>query len=64
MTDVVDEAARSRMMSVIRGKDTKPEMIIRRALHAKGLRYRIYEPTLPGNPDLIIPRYRVVLFAN
>jgi DNA mismatch endonuclease (patch repair protein) len=64
VTDVVDAATRSRMMSGIRGKDTKPEMLIRRALHARGLRYRLHVPALPGKPDLVFPRYRAVLFVN
>lgn len=64
MVDVVDAATRSRMMSGIRGKDTKPEMLIRRALHARGLRYRLHDPALPGKPDLVFPRYRAVLFVN
>jgi len=64
MADVVDAATRSRMMSGIRGKDTKPEMLIRRALHGKGLRYRLHDPALPGKPDLVFPRYRAVLFVN
>ncbi|MDD2918648.1 very short patch repair endonuclease [Rhodoferax sp.] len=64
MADVVDAATRSRMMAAIRGKDTKPEMLIRRALHARGLRYRLHDPALPGKPDLVFPRYRAVLFVN
>lgn len=48
-------------MSGIRGVDTKPEMIVRKGLHAKGLRYRLYEKRLPGRPDLYFPRYKAVI---
>lgn len=64
MTDVVDAATRSRMMAGIKGKNTKPEMLIRRELHATGLRYRLHDTALPGKPDLVFPRYRAVLFIN
>lgn len=52
------------MMSGIRGKNTKPEMLIRRALHARGFRYRIHCNDLPGNPDLCFPKYRAVIFVH
>ena len=64
MADVVDAATRSRMMSGIRGKNTKPELIIRKALHARGFRYRIHCKDLPGNPDLCLPKYRAVIFVH
>ncbi len=64
MADVVDPATRSRMMSGIRGKDTKPEMLIRRALHARGFRYRLHCKDLPGKPDLCLPKYRAVIFVH
>ena len=64
MTDVVDRATRSRMMSGIRGKDTKPEVLIRKALFARGFRYRLHYKGLPGRPDLVFPKYRTVLFIN
>lgn len=51
-------------MAAIRGADTKPEMLVRRALHARGFRYRLHDRRLPGRPDLIFPRYRAVLFIN
>ena len=50
MTDVVDKATRSRMMAGIRGKNTKPEMIVRKALHARGFRFRLHVKDLPGKP--------------
>ncbi|SCX59256.1 very short patch repair endonuclease [Variovorax sp. EL159] len=50
--DIVDSATRSRMMSGIRGRDTKIEMVVRKALHARGLRYRLNNRSLPGRPDI------------
>lgn len=64
MTDIVDRQTRSRMMSAIKGKDTRPEMRVRAYLHAAGLRYRIHDRKLPGKPDLVFPTHRVVLFVN
>ena len=63
MVDVVDKATRSRMMSGIRGRDTKPEMIVRSHLHRLGLRFRL-ESSLPGKPDLIFPKYKAVVFVH
>jgi len=51
-------------MSAIRGRDTKPEMIVRRFLHARGMRFRLYRRDLPGRPDLIFPKYRVAVFVH
>lgn len=64
MPDVVDAATRSRMMSGIRGKNTKPEMMLRQGLHARGLRYRLHVRDLPGSPDLVFPARKAVLFAH
>jgi DNA mismatch endonuclease (patch repair protein) len=64
LADVVDPATRSRMMSGIRGKNTRPEMMIRKALHARGFRYRVHCKDLPGNPDLCLPKYRAVIFVH
>ncbi len=64
MTDVVDKATRSRMMSGIRSKDTKPELFVRRALHAQGFRYRLGGSGLPGRPDLVFPSRKVVVFIH
>lgn len=64
MVDVVDAATRSRMMAGIRGRDTKPEIELRRALHALGLRYRLHGKRLPGKPDLVFPRFRAVVFVH
>ncbi len=51
-------------MSGIRGKNTRPEMLIRRALHARGFRYRLHCKDLPGKPDLCLPKYRAVIFVH
>ncbi|MDP3538463.1 MAG: DNA mismatch endonuclease Vsr [Azonexus sp.] len=64
MADVVDKATRSRMMSGIRGKNTGPEILVRKAMHAEGLRFRIHKKNLPGNPDLVFPKYRAVVFVH
>jgi DNA mismatch endonuclease (patch repair protein) len=61
--DVVDRATRSRMMSGIRGKDTKPERIVRSHLHRAGLRFRL-QARLPGRPDLVLPKHRTVVFVH
>lgn len=63
MADVVDAATRSRMMSGIRGKDTKPELMVRSFLHRAGLRFRLHGK-LPGKPDLVFPKYRTVVFVH
>lgn len=64
MTDVHNKATRSYNMSRIRGKDTKPEMVVRRFLHANGFRYRLHEKKLPGKPDIVLPKYKTVIFVN
>jgi DNA mismatch endonuclease (patch repair protein) len=63
LADVVDPATRSRMMSGIRGKNTKPELLIRKALHARGFRYRLH-CDLPGKPDICLPKHRAVIFVH
>ena len=62
--DNTDPATRSAVMSRIRSKDTKPEMAVRRALHATGLRYRLHRKDLPGRPDLVFPGRRIALFVH
>lgn len=64
MTDIVSKEVRSRMMSGIKGKNTKPELFIRRALFAVGFRYRLHDAKLAGRPDLVFPQYKTVLFIN
>ena len=61
MIDVVDKITRSRMMAGIRGKDTKPELDLRRALHRLGLRYRLHPIGLPGRPDIVLPRHHAAI---
>lgn len=55
---------RSAHMAKIRSKDTKPELALRRAIHALGYRYRLHDPRLPGKPDLVFPGRRKVIFVN
>ena len=64
MVDIVDSETRSRMMAGIRGRNTKPEMLVRRQLHARGFRYRLHVRGLAGRPDIVLPRYRAVVFVN
>lgn len=64
MADIVNRATRSRIMAAIRGKDTKPELALRKALHARGHRYRLYGKGLPGKPDLVFPKYHAVCFVH
>ena len=64
MPDVHDPATRSRNMAAVRGKDTKPELLIRRGLHGMGFRYRLQARDLPGRPDLALPKYRAVIFVH
>ena len=64
MPDIVDTATRSRMMSGIRATNTKPELQIRKALHALGFRYRLHDRSVPGKPDLVLPRFRAAIFIN
>lgn len=64
MVDIVTPEKRSLMMSGIRGKDTKPETLIRKALFARGWRYRLHDKRLPGKPDLVFPRLRAVIFVD
>lgn len=62
--DVVSPQVRSRMMSGIGGKNTKPEIALRKALHARGLRFRLHDKRLPGRPDMVLPRWQTVVFVN
>lgn len=64
MADVHDVATRSRNMAAIRGANTKPELQVRRALHALGLRFRLHAKELPGKPDLVFPRHKAVIFVH
>lgn len=64
MTDVHNPQTRSYNMSRIRGKDTKPEMLVRKFLHANGFRYRLHDKKLPGKPDIVLPRYKTIIFVH
>jgi DNA mismatch endonuclease (patch repair protein) len=64
MADIVDRATRSRMMSGIRAGNTKPERTVRSFLHRAGLRFRLHSRSLPGTPDLVLPRWRAVVFVH
>ncbi|MEP5151436.1 DNA mismatch endonuclease Vsr [Planktotalea sp.] len=64
MADIVSPEKRSAMMSGIRGKDTKPEIIVRRLLHRLGYRFRLYRRDLPGRPDIVLPKWRTVILVN
>ncbi|WP_322070615.1 very short patch repair endonuclease [Paraburkholderia bannensis] len=64
MVDVVDSATRSRMMSGIRARNTKPEVLIRSLLHRRGFRFRLDVRELPGRPDIVLPRYRAVVLVH
>lgn len=64
MTDIVDSKTRSRMMSGIKGKNTKIELHIRKSLFSRGYRYRLHNSSLPGRPDLVFPKYKAAIFVN
>jgi len=64
LTDVVDAKTRSRMMSGIRGRNTKPEMLVRRSLFKAGFRFRLHRRDLPGVPDVVLPGRRVAIFVH
>jgi DNA mismatch endonuclease, patch repair protein len=64
MADVHSKEIRSYNMRQIKGKDTKPEILVRKYLFANGLRYRLHDKKLPGKPDLVFPKYRKVVFIH
>lgn len=64
MTDVVSAKKRSQMMSGIRGKDTQPELLVRRYLHAQGFRFRLHAKNLPGKPDIVLPKWNAAVFVH
>lgn len=64
MTDVLTQAQRRLCMSHIRGKDTKPELVVRQMIHAMGFRYRLHRSDLPGKPDLTFPRLKKVILVH
>lgn len=64
MTDLLSPEQRSNLMSRIRGKNTKPEMIVRSWLHKHGFRFRLHRKDLPGKPDIVLPKYKTVIFVH
>lgn len=64
MMDIVDRKTRSRMMSGIKAKNTQPELIVRKYLHAQGIRFRLHVGNLPGKPDIVLPKYRLCIFVH
>jgi len=64
MADVHDKETRSYNMSRIRSINTKPEMLVRKFLHAHGFRYKLHDKTLPGKPDIVLPKYKTVIFIH
>lgn len=64
MVDSIDQAARSALMARVRGKNTKPELIVRKMVFAAGYRYRLHVRTLPGKPDLVFPSRKKVIFVH
>ena len=64
MTDIVNAARRSEIMSRIKRRNTKPELIVRRIAHGLGFRFRLHRGDLPGSPDVVFPRYRTVVFVH
>ena len=64
MTDIVDARKRSQMMANVRGHNTAPELAVRRIAHKMGLRFRLHRKDLPGRPDLVFPKHRLVVFVH
>jgi DNA mismatch endonuclease, patch repair protein len=64
MADVHSKEVRSYNMSRIKGKDTKPEILVRKFLHAQGFRFRLHVKDLPGKPDIVLPKYKTVIFVH
>jgi DNA mismatch endonuclease, patch repair protein len=64
MADVHTREIRSYNMSRIKGKNTKPEMIVRKFLHSNGFRYKLHDKSLPGKPDIVLPKYKTVIFVH
>ena len=64
MADVHSKETRSYNMSRIKGKNTKPEILVRKFLHKNGYRYRLHVKDMPGKPDIVLPKYKTVIFVN
>lgn len=64
MADIHSRETRSYNMSQVKAKNTKPELLVRKYLHANGIRYRLHSKKLPGKPDMVLPKYKTVIFIN
>jgi len=64
MADIHNRQTRSYNMSQVKGRDTKPEILVRKLLFASGFRFRLHERKLPGKPDIVLPKYRTVIFVH
>src|SRR5665647_1875389 len=64
MADVHSKEIRSYNMSMIKGKNTKPELLVRQFLHANGYRYKLHDKSLPGKPDIVLPKYKTIIFIH
>ena len=64
MADVHSKEIRSKNMAAIKGKNTKPEMVVRKFLHGNGFRYKLHDKSLPGKPDIVLPKYKTVIFVH
>ena len=64
MSDILTPSQRYKCMSSIRGKNTKPEILVRKGLHARGFRFRLHNKKLPGSPDIVLPKYGVAIMVN
>ena len=64
MSDILTSSQRHHCMSRIRGKNTKPEILVRKGLHARGFRFRLHNKKLPGSPDIVLPKYGVAIMVN
>jgi DNA mismatch endonuclease, patch repair protein len=64
MVDVFTKRKRSWIMGRVKGRDTKPEMLVRSLIHRMGFRFRVHRRDLPGNPDIVLPRHRKVIFVH
>ncbi|WP_082122781.1 very short patch repair endonuclease [Methanoculleus sediminis] len=64
MPDIFPKEKRSQIMSKIKAKNTSPELVVRRFLYSHGFRYRVHQKDLPGKPDIVLPKYRTVIFVH
>ena len=64
ITDIYSKEKRSKVMAKIRGRETKPEILVRKYLFSKGVRYRLHDEKLPGKPDIVLPKYHTAIFIH